>query len=317
MPPMSVLFSCKSCGHSQQVDAKYAGKNVRCPKCKVANVVSASAPSSESFQGKRYSLQDFIHKTSQKDRGDGVFELESDRILELNVSGQVWIKMGAMISYLGSMKFERERVLEKGWKKFLKKSFTGEGAMLTKAVGTGKVYCADSGKKITIIQLNNESIYVNGNDLLAMEDTIDWDVKFQGKVSSIVAAGFFNLKLSGSGLVAITTHYDPMTLVCSPNRPVYTDPNATVAWSGDIEPEHKTDIQFKTFLGRGSGESFQMVFKDKGFVVVQPFEEMSFQGGAPAGVGIGGPIIGIIGSIFGFIIFIVILVLQITGKLPK
>jgi len=44
-------------------------------------------------------------------------------------------------------------------------------------------------------------------------------------------------------------------------------------------PELKTDISFKTFFGRGSGESFQMKFQGDGFVVIQPYEE-SYQ--APA-----------------------------------
>ncbi len=56
-----------------------------------------------------------------------------------------------------------------------------------------------------------------------------------------------------------------------------TDPNATVAWSGSLTPEFQTDISFKTFMGRGSGESIQMEFAGQGFVVTQPCEETYFQ----------------------------------------
>ena len=58
------------------------------------------------------------------------------------------------------------------------------------------------------------------------------------------------------------------------NEPVFTDPNATVAWSGNLMPEFKTDVSLKTFLGRGSGESLQMAFQGDGFVIVQPYEEL-------------------------------------------
>lgn len=58
----------------------------------------------------------------------------------------------------------------------------------------------------------------------------------------------------------MTTHYDPITQHVSPDNPVITDPNATVAWSGNLEPQFRKDISFKTFLGRGSGESIQMLF---------------------------------------------------------
>ncbi len=225
----------------------------------------------------RYSVDEFIDLTGQKDRGEGLFEMENERMLELNLNGRVWTKKGSMIAYLGNVKFTREGVLEHGVGKMLKKAVTGEGVSLTKAEGQGKVYLADSGKKISIINLNDESIFVNGNDLLAFEDGINWDIKILKKVTGVMAGGLFNVKLEGSGMVAITTHYDPLTLKVSTDRPVFTDPNATVAWSGNLKPDLKTDISLKSLVGRASGESIQMAFKGDGFVVIQPFEELPFQ----------------------------------------
>jgi uncharacterized protein (AIM24 family) len=112
---------------------------------------------------------------------------------------------------------------------------------------------------------------------LAFEDGIQWDIKMMRRISAMLAGGLFNVKLEGSGMIAITTHYDPVTLLVSPGKPVVTDPNATVAWSGNLQPEFKTDVSVKTFFGRGSGESIQMRFQGEGFVVVQPFEEVYFQ----------------------------------------
>jgi methyl coenzyme M reductase subunit C len=37
--------------------------------------------------------------------------------------------------------------------------------------------------------------------------------------------------LAGDGVVAITSHYDPLALAVTPEQPVITDPDATVAWS--------------------------------------------------------------------------------------
>jgi uncharacterized protein (AIM24 family) len=70
-----------------------------------------------------------------------------------------------------------------------------------------------------------------------------------------------------------------MTLRVTPGNPVFTDPNATIAWSANLNPDFKTDISFKTFLGRGSGDSFQMKFDGDGFVVVQPYEEVYLAAG--------------------------------------
>lgn len=226
----------------------------------------------------RYTLDDFMAKTAEQDRGQGLFELESERMLEVNLDGMVWTKKGAMVAYNGSIKFTREGMLEHGIGKFLKKAVTGEGTSLTKAEGRGKLYLADFGKKITIIQLNGEALSVNGNDLLAFEPDIKWDIKFMKSIAGIAAGGLFNVRVEGQGMIAITTHYDPMTLRVSPGKPVFTDPNATVAWSGNLKPEFKTDVSLKTFFGRGSGESIQMKFEGDGFVVVQPYEEIIAKG---------------------------------------
>lgn len=227
----------------------------------------------------RYSIQDFVTQTRQKDLGQGVFELETERILELNLNGSMWTKMGSMISYRGNVKFTREGMLEQGIGNLLKKAVSGEGTRLTKAEGVGKVYLADSGKKITILNLQGESIFVNGNDLLAFEPTISYEIRMMKKMSAMMAGGLFNVELQGSGMVAFTTHYDPITLLVTPDNPVVTDPNATVAWSGSLTPEIKTDVSLKTFFGRGSGESIQTLFQGNGFVVIQPFEEVYFQAG--------------------------------------
>lgn len=231
-----------------------------------------------SVAGRRYSIAEFVKATEQKERKEGLFELEGDRLLEVNLDGRVWTKMGSMIAYVGDIKFTREGALEHGVAKLLKKTVSGEGTSLTKAEGKGTLYLADSGKKISILNLESDSIYVNGNDVLAFEDSIEWDIKLMKKISSILAGGLTNIRLEGTGMVAITTHHQPLTLQVTSDKPVITDPNATVAWSGSLEPQLKTDISIRTFFGRGSGESIQMLFQGNGFVVIQPFEEVYLQG---------------------------------------
>ncbi|MCD4704436.1 MAG: AIM24 family protein [Methanosarcinaceae archaeon] len=240
----------------------------------------AASPREEENRG-HYSINDFIENTGQRDLGQGVFELEQDRLLEINLNGKVWTKMGSMVAYLGSVKFIREGVLEHGLGKLVKKAVTGEGLALTKAEGQGKVYLADAGKKISVINLDNQSIYVNGNDLLAFEYAVKWDIKMMKKIAGMLSGGLFNVKLEGTGMIAITTHYDPLTLRVTNGNPVYTDPNATVAWSGNLKPDLKTDISLKSFVGRTSGESVQMKFEGEGFVVIQPYEEVAYSPTAP------------------------------------
>jgi len=251
-------------GHAQQTNPEESSSIVEQPV--------AAAPAEA-----RYSLEAFVDQTRDRDLHQGLFELESPRMLDINLNGEVWLKMGAMVAYTGNIRFEREGILEQGLGNLLKKAVTGEGARLTKASGSGSVFCADSGKKVTILNLNNEAICVNGNDLLAFEKSLSYDIRMMRRISSMMAGGLFNIRLQGKGMVAITSHYDPLTLPVTPSNPVTTDPNATVMWSANLEPSFKTDIQLKTLLGRGSGESFQMEFRGNGFVVVQPYEEVYFQ----------------------------------------
>jgi uncharacterized protein (AIM24 family) len=221
----------------------------------------------------KYTIPEFIKKFDQKDRSQGDFELESDRVLEINLAGTVWIKMGSMVAYRGSIKFSREGILEQGLGTMFKRTISGEGGTLTKADGTGKLYVADGGKKLTVLALGGDSIYVNGSDLLAFQDSVSYEISVAKKPAGMLAGGLFNVKLSGFGLVAIGTHYDPVVLPVSYDSPVATDPGATVAWSEGLSPEIKVDASLKTFLGRGSGESLQMLFEGSGFVVVQAVEE--------------------------------------------
>ena len=225
----------------------------------------------------RYTIEEFIQSTAQDDKANEFFQLENDRMLEVKLDSMVWMKAGAMVAYVGQIKFTREGLLEQGLGSLLKRSVTGEGAKLTKAEGRGRLYLADSGKTIKILRLEGEAIFVNGSDLLAFEPTVQWEIKMMRKLAAMVSGGFFNVRLSGHGLVAITTHFEPITLRVKPGAAVRTDPNATIAWSGNLQPEFKTDVSLKSFFGRGSGESIQMEFNGEGFVVVQPYEEISFQ----------------------------------------
>ncbi len=224
------------------------------------------------------SLKEFLDSSEQKDLSSEAFELESSHLLEVKLNGRVWSKAGSMVAYQGAVKFVRQGVMEQGLGNLLKKALSGEGMQLMKMEGNGRVYVADAGKKITLLRLNGESIFVNGNDVLAFEDGIESNITIMKRMAGMMSGGLFNIKLSGSGVVAITSHYEPLTLrVSAETGPIFTDPNATVAWSGGLTPDFVADISLGTLLGRGSGESIQLKFAGEGWVVVQPYEEVYLQ----------------------------------------
>jgi len=226
---------------------------------------------------KEYTLKELITESAEDPNENDFFELEKPALLEVNLRNQkIMAKAGSMVAYIGNVDFKREGLLSKGLGGLLKKAISGEGTSLMHAAGTGKLYLADEGKKVKIIKLQNESVFVNGNDVLALEDSIKNEIKMLKSVAGMMSGGLFQVKLSGSGYIAITTHGEPILLRVSANQPVYTDPNATVAWSENLSPNIKTNLTFGSFIGRGSGESFQLEFFGEGWVLVQPYEEVKY-----------------------------------------
>ena len=226
---------------------------------------------------REYTLTELIQESAENPNENDFFELEKPAMLEVNLKNQkILAKAGSMVGYTGNIDFKREGLLSKGLGGLLKKAISGEGTSLMHTAGTGKLYLADEGKKVKIIKLHNESIFVNGNDVLALEEGIKNEIKMLKSIAGMMSGGLFQVRLSGSGYIAITTHGEPLLLKVSANQPVYTDPNATVAWSENLSPNIKTNLTFGSFIGRGSGESFQLEFFGEGWVLVQPYEEVKY-----------------------------------------
>ncbi|MFC1223850.1 MULTISPECIES: AIM24 family protein [Pedobacter] len=226
---------------------------------------------------REYTLNELIQESAENPNENDFFELEKPAMLEVNLKNQkILAKAGSMVAYIGNIDFKREGLLSKGLGGLLKKAISGEGTSLMHATGTGKLYLADEGKKVKIIKLQNEAVFVNGNDVLALEENIKNEIKMLKSIAGMMSGGLFQVKLSGSGYIAITTHGEPILLRVTGNQPVYTDPNATVAWSENLTPNIKTNLTFGSFIGRGSGESFQLEFFGEGWVLVQPYEEVKY-----------------------------------------
>lgn len=218
------------------------------------------------------SLSDWVANNAQTESAEA-WQLESERMLEINLNNErVFHKVGAMKAYYGQITFERAS--SGGLGKMMKSMMTAESSKATIASGTGRLYLGDEAKEISILRLANETLYVNSSDLLAYTDGLDWDIVVT-KGAGMVAGGLFSFKITGSGLAAISTHGQPLVLGVTEQWPLCTDPDATVAWSEGLQVGVKTDVSIKTFTGRASGESYQMTFAGRGFVVVQPYEELA------------------------------------------
>jgi uncharacterized protein (AIM24 family) len=168
----------------------------------------------------------------------------------------------------------------------LKKAVSGEGTQLMKISGSGEVFLADQAQDIHLIYLENDFITVNGPNLLAFDSGIDWDIKRVQGASSMMGGGLFNMSLQGTGWVAILSDGPPVLLNVA-SAPTFADAQAAITWSSGVTTGIKTDVNLKTLIGRGSGESVQMSFAGLGWVLVQP-SEGRVASATPSGGGAGG-----------------------------
>ncbi|MBP2250022.1 uncharacterized protein (AIM24 family) [Halarchaeum solikamskense] len=219
-------------------------------------------------------LDEFVTANEPDESGEQ-FELENGKLLDIAVDGTVITKAGAMVAFDGDLSFTGKSSAEGGVTGFLKEKATSEGTPVMEVSGRGHLYVADQGKEIQLLELDaDEAISVNGADVLAFEDRVDYEIGVTGSLGGASAAGLTNVFLSGPGTVAITTHGDPLVLT----PPVRTDPDATVAWSRDLSPSVESNRSLSDLVGSSSDERYQLVFEgDAGFVVVQPYEELGPQ----------------------------------------
>jgi len=198
------------------------------------------------------------------------FQLQGSKMLKVQLGGEtIQAKLGSMVAYQGEVKFEHAG--SGGLKRMAKKAVTGEGAELMKISGSGEVFLADLAQEIQLVKLSGEAITVNGANLLAFDADIDWDIKKVEGVSGFMGGGLYNTHLSGSGYVALLSDGPPV-LIDVDGESTFADPQAAITWSEGVTTSVKTDVNLKTFIGRGSGETVQMAFRGKGWVLIQPSE---------------------------------------------
>src|SRR4051794_12161186 len=202
--------------------------------------------------------------------GTEPFQLQGSKMLKVRVADEtIQAKLGSMVAYQGEVKFEHAG--SGGLKRMAKKAMTGEGAELMKISGSGEVFLADLAQEIQLVKLTDEAITVNGANLLAFDADIDWDIKKVEGVSGFMGGGLYNTHLSGSGYVAMLSDGPPV-LIELDGTETFADPQAAITWSEGVKTSVKTDVNLKTFIGRGSGETVQMAFSGTGWVLIQPSE---------------------------------------------
>jgi uncharacterized protein (AIM24 family) len=198
---------------------------------------------------------------------EGRFTLQSSRMLRVALDGEVMARQGAMVAYQGQVDFAYQG--SGGVGKFLKKTFTGEGLPLMRVSGRGDVFLADDAAEVHLVNLENDTLTVNGRNVLAFDSGLTWDIK-RVEGASMLSGGVFNTTFTGTGTLAITSHGTPVVL--NVDAPTYADIQSAIAWSTSLSTSVRRTAGAGALIGRGSGEAFQLGFSGQGFVIVQASE---------------------------------------------
>lgn len=207
------------------------------------------------------------------------FRIDGTRVLVVDLAGDaIKARNGAMIAYDGQMAFKRLTGGGEGLRGVVTRRVTGEDMVLMEVRGQGTCWFADRATEINLVYLTGEALYVESSNLLALDEKLRTGTQFTGLKGAAKGNGLFTTKIDGHGAVAVTSDGPAIVLQVEPREPLCVDPGAYVAHTGDLHQHMVRDTNWRTFIGEGSGESFQLRFEGSGLVYVQPSERDTFGG---------------------------------------
>ena len=201
-------------------------------------------------------LQDAVDETPRGVAGASkTFALHENGFLEINFARSVHVKKGTVSSYSGNLKFQAESGL------------LGTTAQtLVKALGQGRIFVFEKGRKSFLLDLHDEFIYVEGSNLLALEDTLAYrvepiyDSSYQRKIDTV--------KIFGRGSLAMSTSIEPLTLRVMRDYPLSISSASLVAWTGNLIPTVVDDKNADgVMIESDTAGGFQIRFEGDGIVI--------------------------------------------------
>ena len=198
------------------------------------------------------------------------FSLQNEKLLRVALRDvTVQAKVGTMVAYQGEVKFEHAG--SGGMARLVKKMTTGEDVKFMKCTGSGELFLADQAQEIHVLRLEDDQITCNGQNLLAFDAGIEWDISKVEGAGGVLAGGLFNVTLKGTGYIALLSDGPPLLLEIG-DTPTFADPEAAITWSSGVRTSLKSDFNAKALIGKGSGETWQVAFEGSGWVLIQPSE---------------------------------------------
>ncbi|WP_418959188.1 AIM24 family protein [Streptomyces tritici] len=207
------------------------------------------------------------------------FRLQGSKVLAVDMTGDaVKAKNGSMVAYDGQMSFKKMTGGGEGLRGMVTRRLTGEQMEVMEVRGQGTCWFADRASEINLVNLHGDKLWVEASNLLCTDASLRTGTSFTGLRGGATGNGLFTTTVEGTGQAAIMSDGPAVVLRVSRDYPLSVDPGAYVAHQGNLQQSFQSGVTFRTFLGEGGGEAFQIRFEGEGLVYVQPSERNTIGG---------------------------------------
>lgn len=187
-------------------------------------------------------------------------------------------KNGSMVAYDGRMAFKKMTGGGEGIRGMVTRRLTGEEMTVMEVKGQGTCWFADRASEISVVNLRGDKLFVESSNLLCTDAGLRTGTSFTGVRGASQGNGLFTTTVEGHGQAAIMSEGPAVALRVSREHPLTVDPGAYIAHQGKVRQSFQSGVTFRTFMGEGGGEAFQIRFEGDGLVYVQPSERNTIAG---------------------------------------
>ncbi|MFF5422981.1 MULTISPECIES: AIM24 family protein [unclassified Streptomyces] len=207
------------------------------------------------------------------------FRLQGSKVLAVSLTGDaVKAKNGSMVAYDGRMAFKKMSGGGEGLRGMVTRRLTGEQMEVMEVRGEGTCWFADRASEINLVSLRGEKLWVEASNLLCADEGLRTGTTFTGLRGGATGNGLFTTTVEGTGQAALLSDGPAVVLRVTPQYPLSVDPGAYIAHQGNLQQSFQSGVTFRTFMGEGGGEAFQIRFEGDGLVYVQPSERNTIGG---------------------------------------
>ena len=188
-------------------------------------------------------------------RRDDIFRYVENNLMEVNFSGKVFIKQGTIYSYSGNLTF---------WVKPQREESVPPLVIVS---GTGKLLLTDRQRDISVMQIEDEEIFVEPSHLLACQESLTPRYAVIDKDDG--TPGLHVLMIKGSGVIALSVATSPLVLTVQKAYPVNVSSSSLISWTGELEPAIVEDETLAEIMLPGPAQGVNLRLKGEGRVMME------------------------------------------------